>query len=173
MCIWDPLSAFCHFASFINASESKFSIMYSWVQCELLIHCPLFITLCELHNRNRITYVNPWMSLNVRCVYKGTKQNSSRHSADIGNWRLELRDWATGWTTGLRFSAGSGDISFCHRVQIGSGAYPTSYPVGTVGGTLFPGIKQPGHQVHVVPRLRMSRDNTSSYPVHLHGVVLR
>jgi hypothetical protein len=31
----------------------------------------------------------------------------------------------------VRFQAGAGNFSLHHRVQIGSGAHPASYPMGT------------------------------------------
>jgi hypothetical protein len=33
----------------------------------------------------------------------------------------------------VRFPGGAGNFSLRHRVQIGTGAYPASYPVGTGG----------------------------------------
>jgi len=36
-----------------------------------------------------------------------------------------------GWTIGIQFLAGTGNLSLCHCIQPGSGAYPASYPVGT------------------------------------------
>jgi hypothetical protein len=42
----------------------------------------------------------------------------------------------------VRFPAGSGNFSLHHRVQNGSGAHPTSYPVGTRDS--FPGGKAAG-----------------------------
>jgi hypothetical protein len=50
--------------------------------------------------------------------------------------------WATGWTTGVRFPAGARVFPLRHRVQIGSGTNPASYPMGT-GGSL-PGNKEAG-----------------------------
>jgi hypothetical protein len=40
------------------------------------------------------------------------------------------------------FPAGAGNFSLHHRVQNGSGAHPTSYPMGTKGS--FPGGKVAG-----------------------------
>jgi hypothetical protein len=42
----------------------------------------------------------------------------------------------------VRFPARAGSFSLPHRVQNGSGAYPTSYPMGTRGS--FPGGKTAG-----------------------------
>jgi hypothetical protein len=60
-----------------------------------------------------------------------------------------------GWS-GVRVPIGTGNFSLYHRVQTGSGAHPTSYPVS---GALSLGIKRPGHEVtiplHLVPRSRM------------------
>jgi hypothetical protein len=42
----------------------------------------------------------------------------------------------------VRFPAGAGNFSLHHRVQTGSGAYPASYPLGTMGS--FPGGKAVG-----------------------------
>jgi hypothetical protein len=43
----------------------------------------------------------------------------------------------------VRFSAGAGNFSIHHRVQNGSGARPSSYPMGTRGS--FPGGKAVGN----------------------------
>jgi hypothetical protein len=42
----------------------------------------------------------------------------------------------------VRFPAGAGNFSLHHRVQNGSGAYPSSYPIDTGGS--FPGGKAAG-----------------------------
>jgi hypothetical protein len=42
----------------------------------------------------------------------------------------------------VRFPAGTGNFSLHHRVQIGSGAHPASYPMGKGGS--FPGGKAAG-----------------------------
>jgi hypothetical protein len=43
----------------------------------------------------------------------------------------------------VRFPAGAGNLSFRHHVQIGSGAHPSSYPMGS-----FPGGKAGGHEAN-------------------------
>jgi hypothetical protein len=45
----------------------------------------------------------------------------------------------------VRFPAGAGNFSLHHRVQNGSGAHPSSYPMGTGGS--FPGDKAAGEDV--------------------------
>jgi hypothetical protein len=40
---------------------------------------------------------------------------------------------ATGWTTGVQFPPGAENYSLRHSVQIDSGTYPASYPMGIVG----------------------------------------
>jgi hypothetical protein len=42
---------------------------------------------------------------------------------------------ARGWTAGVRFATGARDFSVLHSVQTGSGARPTSHPMGA---ELFP-----------------------------------
>jgi hypothetical protein len=42
----------------------------------------------------------------------------------------------------VRLPVGAGNFSLHHRVQNGSGAHPTSYPMGTRGS--FPGGKEAG-----------------------------
>jgi hypothetical protein len=44
----------------------------------------------------------------------------------------------------VRFPAAAGNFSLYHRVQNGSGAHPTSYPMGTRGS--LPGAKRPGRE---------------------------
>jgi hypothetical protein len=46
---------------------------------------------------------------------------------------------ATGWTIGVRFSAGAGNFSLRQHVQTGSRAHPASYPMGSGGS--FPKVK--------------------------------
>jgi hypothetical protein len=71
----------------------------------------------------------------------------------------------------VRSPAGAKDFS--SSLQIGSGAHPASYTMGT--GVLSPGVKRcrgvtlTTHP-HLVPRSRMSRSYTTSPPERLHGV---
>jgi hypothetical protein len=44
---------------------------------------------------------------------------------------------------------GLGNFSLHHRVQTGSGAHPTSYPVGTKDS--FPGVERPGREADHLP----------------------
>jgi hypothetical protein len=46
------------------------------------------------------------------------------------------------WGSRVRFPVGVGNFSLHHRVQIGSGAHPASYPMGTRDS--FPGGKAAG-----------------------------
>jgi hypothetical protein len=46
------------------------------------------------------------------------------------------------WGSRVRFPAGAGNCSLNHHVQNGSGAHPTSYPMGTRGS--FSGGKAAG-----------------------------
>jgi hypothetical protein len=77
------------------------------------------------------------------------------------------------WAIGVRSPTGANDFSFSLCDQTGSGAHPVSCPIGTGGP--FQGAKaRPGrdadHSPHLVPRLRMSRSYTFSFPKRLHGV---
>jgi hypothetical protein len=50
----------------------------------------------------------------------------------------------------VQFPEGAGNFSLHHRVQNGSGAHLTSYPLGTRGS--FPGVKQPRREAdHSLP----------------------
>jgi hypothetical protein len=66
-----------------------------------------------------------------------------------GIW-LEHR-LATGWAARFRFAVGETDFSQLHSVQAGSGAHPDSYPTGTGGGGLSPGVKRPGREADHSP----------------------
>jgi hypothetical protein len=44
---------------------------------------------------------------------------------------------------------GAENFSLHHRVQNGSGAHPSSYPMGTGGS--FPGVKRPGREADHSP----------------------
>jgi len=60
------------------------------------------------------------------------------------------------WGLGVRF-LGGGPGTLLHCAQIGSGAHPASYPMGTGGS--FPKVKHVWH-------------NTSTPSICLHGAVL-
>jgi hypothetical protein len=73
--------------------------------------------------------------------------------------------------SGVRFPAGAGNLSLHHRLQTGSGALRTSYPLHT--GGLFPGVKRPrreaDHSPHPNGEVKnawryTSTHNTSSWP---------
>jgi hypothetical protein len=76
---------------------------------------------------------------------------------------------------GFRVPAGAEELSLRNRIQTGSGAHPTSYPMGT--GRLFPlGVKRPGREAdhsHPVPRSKNAWSYTSTLPIRLHGLVLK
>jgi hypothetical protein len=75
---------------------------------------------------------------------------------------------------GVRFSAGAGNFSLRHRVEIVSRAHPASYPVGTGGS--FSGGKAAGREAdHSLPSsagIKNAWSYTSTSPIHLHDVVL-
>jgi hypothetical protein len=52
----------------------------------------------------------------------------------------------------VRFPAGAGNFSLHHRVQNGSGAHPTSYPMEP--GALSLGVKRPGREADHSPPSR-------------------
>jgi hypothetical protein len=73
-------------------------------------------------------------------------------------WEMESRDSSVGISLGyglgdrgsrFRFPAGAGNFSLHHRVQNGSGAHPSSCPVGNRG--YFPGDKAAGHEADYSP----------------------
>jgi hypothetical protein len=69
----------------------------------------------------------------------------------------------------VQFPAGAGNFSLHHRIQNGSGAHPTSYPMGTRGS--FPG----GEADHSPPssaEVKNAWSYSSTPPIRLHGVVL-
>jgi hypothetical protein len=81
---------------------------------------------------------------------------------------------ATGRSTKVRFLAGTRELSLFHRVQAGSGAYPTSCPVGT--GGCVPGVKQQEYEADHSPLssadvLRMVELYLHS-PMCLHSIVI-
>jgi hypothetical protein len=54
----------------------------------------------------------------------------------------QYSDWATGWTTGVRFPAGARIFSLRYHVQTGSGIHLASFEM-SIGGS-FPGDKAAG-----------------------------
>jgi hypothetical protein len=79
-----------------------------------------------------------------------------------------------GWTTVVLFPAGAGSFSLHHRVQTGSGAQPSSYPVGTICFTL--GVKRPECEADHSPPSSAEVKNACSYtstpPVRLSVATL-
>jgi hypothetical protein len=73
---------------------------------------------------------------------------------------------------GIRVKIGAGNFSPHHRVQNGSGAHPSSYPMGTSGSFLE--VKRPGREADHSPPSRHEIKNARSYksppPTRLHGV---
>jgi hypothetical protein len=61
-------------------------------------------------------------------------QDITKCDSSVG---IELGYGLDVWGSRVRFSAGAGNFSLHHRFQNGSGAHPTSYPMGTGGS--FPG----------------------------------
>jgi hypothetical protein len=53
------------------------------------------------------------------------------------------------WGSTVIFPAGAGNFSLHHRVQHGSGAHPSSYPMGT--GALSLEVKRPGREADHSP----------------------
>jgi hypothetical protein len=69
----------------------------------------------------------------VRIPTKMSKRMYIFRSQEIAQWyNASLR---AGWS-GVWVPAGTGNFSLHHRVQIGSGAHPASYPMGTRGSFL-------------------------------------
>jgi hypothetical protein len=63
--------------------------------------------------------------------------------------------------SGVRCPAGAGNFSLHHRVQNGSGAYPTSYPMGIRGS--FLGVKPRGVKLTTRLHLMPMSKNVWSY----------
>jgi hypothetical protein len=85
--------------------------------------------------------VTPQTMLFTRCY--GTKFHS--HMKQDVIWFC-IAQWYSagpraGWS-GVRVLSGAGNFSLHHHVKTGSGAYPTSYPMGARGS--FPGSKAAG-----------------------------
>jgi hypothetical protein len=73
----------------------------------------------------------------------------------------------------VRFPTGAGNFSLHHRVQNGSGAHPTSYPMGNECS--FPGVKRPGRETNHSPPSSAVKECVELYlhsPIRIHGVVL-
>jgi hypothetical protein len=72
-----------------------------------------------------------------------------------------VQQQAMGWMTGVRFPVG-GKRFFSIRIQTGSQAQPTSYPMGTGGS--FPGIKRPGGDTDHSPPSSAEVKNSGTIP---------
>jgi hypothetical protein len=71
-------------------------------------------------------------------------------------------------------SEGAVIFSLRRRVQTGSRAHPSSYPVGN--GVLFPEVLRPGREAGHSPtpctEVKNAWNYTSAPPLRLHGVLL-
>jgi hypothetical protein len=74
----------------------------------------------------------------------------------------------------VRFPAGAGNFSLHYRVQAGSGAHQSSYPLGCRGS--FLGVKRPGREAdHSPPPSAEVKECVELYldsKIYLHAVVL-
>jgi hypothetical protein len=75
----------------------------------------------------------------------------------------------TGWTTGVRFSAGAGMFSLRHRVWAGSGAHPAS--IRWVPWWSFPSVRVAGHLPMSGAEMKNVWGCASTPPMRIHGVV--
>jgi hypothetical protein len=76
-----------------------------------------------------------------------------------------------GWTAGVQFLAR--DVYLLHSVQTSSGAYPSSYPMGT--GAFFMGVKRSRHEADHSPPPSVEVKNGGVIPLLPHmssGMVL-
>jgi hypothetical protein len=72
-----------------------------------------------------------------------------------------------GWTAGFNFRHGQ-VYSFLHSAQIVSGPHPTSYPMDTGGGAVFPGVMRPGLETDNSPLSIAEIKNDGAMPSLLH-----
>jgi hypothetical protein len=85
-----------------------------------------------------------WTALTVLPLPAGTETISQDSSVGIvTGYRLDDQ------MTRVRFLAGAGNFSLQPHIHTGSGAHPTSYPMGT--GALSLGVKWPGHEADHSP----------------------
>jgi hypothetical protein len=102
-------------------------------------------------------------------LYIGDKQSHSSSGSIVSDYGLDNREIE------VRSPTWAEDFSSSPCVQIGSGAYPASYPMGTMGtGGPVPGGKaRPGRDANHSPPSSAevrSRNYTSSPPMLLHGM---
>jgi hypothetical protein len=79
----------------------------------------------------------------------------------VDSWYKRLGYGVDGRGVGVQFPVEASDFSLHHNVQIGCGAHPASYTMGT--GAISPEVKWQGHGVHSPPS---SADITNSGPIH-------
>jgi hypothetical protein len=122
--------------------------------------------LSESIPHSRVTYffkISLMLSTHVR-LYLPSCPNKmySFIISPICNTGAEIAQWycaglRAGWS-GVRVPTGVGNMSLHHRDQIGSGAHPASYPMGTRGsfplGKSGQGVKLTTH-LHLVSRPRV------------------
>jgi hypothetical protein len=128
-----------------------------------------------LHYYGRSILVHLWYIIKLEhsgtgVMFNGFKLKEYENCRGVGIAQSVER-WATGWTAQVRFPAMQ-DFSHLHSVQTGSGAHPTSCPVGI--GRYSPGGKAAGAwgwPLHLVLRSRMVNLYLHS-PICLHGIVL-
>jgi hypothetical protein len=78
---------------------------------------------------------------------------------------LSLRRWATHWSAGVRFSAGTRIFSIPYNFQIGSGDHSTSCPADTDG--YCRGVKRADREAnHTPPSSAEVKNNGAIPPLH-------
>jgi hypothetical protein len=81
--------------------------------------------------------------------------------------------WAMGWTSRVQFPVWTRSFSLLHSAQAGSGAHPTSSPMGTKSS--FPRGKVARAWIHIHLHLVLMATIVELYfhtPLYLQGVVL-
>jgi hypothetical protein len=75
---------------------------------------------------------------------------------------------AKDWTAGVRFLAVARKFSVVHVVKTGSGAHPTSYPMGTTN--LSPGVKRPERENKLSSPSNAEVKNGGALPLLPHDI---
>jgi hypothetical protein len=117
--------------------EKKRYSYYCWVLGATTVHPTQGVLLSRIfQGSHNFWWTRVLTFCDMATLYNNIRIYATPHPLMSRNSSVSI---ATGWKAGVLFPAGIWNLSLIYSVQIGSGAYPASSPVGT--GDSFHGSK--------------------------------
>jgi hypothetical protein len=139
---------------FLSLSHTHTSSSETYLP-QMLIYSVIFLLFSNTFNLRSFLKIRGRVSRSYKVILK-------RITCILGAGLAEYSDQAMGWTTGVRFPAGTGYFSPSYRVQTGSGVDPAPYPMGTVG--FPPRIRRPGREADHSPPSSADVEKSGAIP---------